>query len=92
MTSSVNVAFFGREIVNGREDETDNMDESVNSKYLDAYSRTKKIAEDIVKEAHRKNGLKTAILRFVKKKIYIRLIFLNSLFISFQTWRYLWSS
>ncbi len=60
LTSSVNVAFTGRELLNGREEDTEKIEESM---YVDHYSRTKRVAEEIVKEAGKKQNLKTCILR-----------------------------
>ncbi len=56
------MAFIGYEINDGREEDTDNIDEN---QYLDHYSRTKKRAEDIVRKACKEGLLKTCIFRFV---------------------------
>ena len=46
-TSTVNVAFFGREVIGGTECE----DHQATSDYVDAYSWSKKAAEDIILSA-----------------------------------------
>ena len=48
-TSTVNVAFFGEEIIGGTEEECDNSDGHA---YVDAYSRSKKVAENFILNAN----------------------------------------
>ncbi len=55
LTSSVNAAFFGYEIVDGIEE-----DPSLTGEFVDRYSWTKKEAEGIVRGAQ---GLKTCVMR-----------------------------
>ena len=45
----MNVAFFGREVIGGTECE-----DQASSDYVDAYSRSKKAAEDIILSADNK--------------------------------------
>ena len=65
-TSTVNVVFLGKEIINGTE-ESHSWVNRVNQKHLDFYSETKNLAEKLVIEANGKsNGkhvLKTCVLR-----------------------------
>ena len=48
-TSTVNVAFFGREVIGGTECE-----DQASSDYVDAYSRSKRAAEDLILSADNK--------------------------------------
>ena len=51
-TSTVNVSFFGREVIGGTEDDDDESGEEKHiCDYIDAYSRSKKAAEGLVLSA-----------------------------------------
>ena len=50
----MNVAFFGREVIGGTEDECENHTSDDGRVYVDAYSRSKKAAEDLILSANGK--------------------------------------
>jgi nucleoside-diphosphate-sugar epimerase len=64
-TSTVNVAFFGKEVIDGTEQDFESLDKSALDNYIDQYSKTKKMAENIVLGANGQNGiLKSCVLRY----------------------------
>ena len=56
-TSTVNVAFFGHEVIGGTEDDEFEKRTSDGLDYVDAYSRSKKEAEDLILFANGKANL-----------------------------------
>lgn len=58
--------FHGQEILDGKES-----DENVENfdLYLDEYSRSKRVAEDLVLQANGKQTLKTIVLRYPTKRL-----------------------
>ena len=49
----MNVAFFGHEVIGGTEDECENRT-SEGRDYVDSYSRSKRVAEDLILSANGK--------------------------------------
>ena len=57
------MVFYGQEIINGKESDEAVQDFDV---YLDEYSRSKRISEDLILAANGNQNLRTSVLRYVR--------------------------